>query len=124
MFRAGNLTHVVFVKDAGDAEGDARRLDRIVAYRTDQCAGLEVVGVGWVEACARAGSMVGVAKYVVDEEAGGRRGMPPRLRLEDDGGPTSRKRGRIRGLRREIARIKTVQREQSIAAWERLQEEG
>lgn len=86
MFRAGNLTHVVFVKDAGDAEGDARRLDRIVAYRTDQCAGLEVVGVGWVEACARAGSMVGVAKYVVDEEAGGRRGMPPRLRLEDDGG--------------------------------------
>jgi len=31
---------------------------------------------------------------------------------------------RIRLLKREIARIKTVQREQSIAAWERLQEEG
>jgi ribosomal protein L29 len=31
---------------------------------------------------------------------------------------------RIRALKREIARIKTVQREQSIAAWERLQEEG
>ena len=31
---------------------------------------------------------------------------------------------RIRLLKREIARIKPVQREQSIAAWERLQEEG
>ncbi len=31
---------------------------------------------------------------------------------------------RIRDVRREIARIKTVQREQSIAAWERMQEEG
>jgi large subunit ribosomal protein L29 len=31
---------------------------------------------------------------------------------------------RIRLVKREIARIQTVQREQSIAAWERLQEEG
>ena len=31
---------------------------------------------------------------------------------------------RIRDVRREIARIKTVQREQSIAAWERMQEEA
>jgi len=31
---------------------------------------------------------------------------------------------RIREIKREIARVKTVMREQSIAAWERLQEEG
>ena len=31
---------------------------------------------------------------------------------------------RIREIKREIARVKTVMREQSIIAWERLQEEG
>ena len=70
-------------------------------YRSGQGAGLEVVGVGWVEACVRAGSRVEAAGYVV-KEAGGkdssegqRRGLPPRLQLEDDGGQTSRKRRRV-----------------------------
>ena len=40
------------------------------------------------------------------------------------GNQPARQHTRLREVRREIARIKTVMREQEIAAWERLQEEG
>jgi hypothetical protein len=80
----GNLSHVVFVREKGQEERDAKRLKHVLAYKRQQCPALEVVSVGWVEACEKAGSRVEEAGYRLDDEGveGKKRGVPPRLVVE------------------------------------------
>ena len=95
----GNLSHVVFVREKGQEERDAKRLKHVLAYKRQQCPALEVVSVGWVEACEKAGSRVEEAGYRLDDDGveGKKRGVPPRLVVEAGEGGHDRKKVRRAG---------------------------
>lgn len=95
----GNLSHVVFVREKGQEERDAKRLQHVLAYKRQHSPALEVVSVGWVEACEKAGSWVGEAGYRLDDEGveGKKRGVPPRLVVGAGEGGHDRKKVRRAG---------------------------